>query len=149
MTIFAQLEPAPGLSNRRYAPRRSLRLGCAVNGNDLEAIVHDLSLTGLLLETHGELATGDTLMVEISEHSLTPARVIWNSGLFFGCKFDEPLSPAAVSAALLRAPSKDIPDVHEIVADDSKFSRRARMLVIFALALLSWAIVAAAITRLF
>ena len=35
--------------------------------------------------------------------------VVWNSGEFYGCEFDRPISPAAVSAARLQSQPSDCP----------------------------------------
>jgi transcriptional regulator with XRE-family HTH domain len=72
-------------------------------------VVHDLSATGLLLETSIELAVDERLEVELPEATNARARVIWKSGNLFGCQFTSPLPRAALSAAqLLSSPEIDI-----------------------------------------
>ena len=100
MTVPATLEPYSG--NRRSEPRRSLRLGFAIGGSGEEAIIHDLSLNGLLIESATELVSGEDLLVEIPECGPVLATVVWSSGRFFGCKFGAPIPAAALSAARLR-----------------------------------------------
>ena len=102
----------------RSAPRYSLRLGSVVDGSDAPATIHDLSLTGLLIETSDALVTGERLLVDIPQQGLTAATVIWNSGRFFGCEFDGALPAAALSAARLRA-SRNV-----YVIDDDDARRR-------------------------
>ena len=67
--------------------------------------IHDISNTGLLLETKVHLTEGQRLDVDLPEIGLTQAEVVWASERFFGCRFDTPVSKAAVSAALLRNPA--------------------------------------------
>ena len=88
MAIPAQLERRLELGNRRYSPRRSLRLGTVIEGTVEHATIHDLSVTGLLLETSGDLLCGERLLVDIPERGPTSATVIWTSGNFFGCEFE-------------------------------------------------------------
>ena len=103
LTLTAQSQP--GFShNRRYAVRRPLRLATILGDCESDATIHDLSVTGMLLETAEEVAVGDLFLVEIPHIGHVPATVVWNSGRFFGCKFDQPISAAAVSGALLRNP---------------------------------------------
>jgi hypothetical protein len=103
VSLPAQLDPRrPG--NRRHADRRSLRLGSVLAGSGTEVIIHDLSMTGFLIETSGKLTSGETLLVELPEQGPTPATVVWNRGRFFGCEFEERVPDSAISAALLRNP---------------------------------------------
>lgn len=103
--ILARLEPQES-TERRGAPRRRLKLDSAVSipsGADLEVIVHDLSATGLLIETAVDLRSGDELAVEIPGAGPTVAVVMWVSGNYFGCEFKRPVPKAALSAAALRS----------------------------------------------
>lgn len=103
--------------NRRYAARRHLRLATALGPTNASAMIHDLSVTGMLLETAEEALIDDLLLVEIPNVGHVPATVVWNSGRFFGCKFDQPISVAAVSSALLQNPVSN-PNSGRGVADD-------------------------------
>ena len=151
------LEPSQHLGSRRYAARRSLKLGSVLSESGEEIVIHDLSLTGLLIETSGELSNGDTLLVEIPERGPTPATVVWSSGRYFGCEFQLSIPAAAVSAALLQSPvlehanqAKIEQDEILLLADendaqpfpqDDRYSFRTRMSVLLALVSCSWAIV--------
>ena len=107
MSLLAQLEPRDSTGNRRSAARRTLRLqasGATASQTDAEVIIHDLSLTGLLIETSADLAAGERIDVDVPEAGLTEAKVVWSSGRFFGCKFKRPIPPAALSSAILRSP---------------------------------------------
>jgi hypothetical protein len=107
MSLLAHLEPSDSTASRRSAARRTLRLqalGATASQPDAQVVIHDLSLTGLLIETSAGLAAGERIDVEIPEAGPTEAKVVWNSGRFFGCKFRRPIPPAALSSAILRSP---------------------------------------------
>jgi hypothetical protein len=94
-------EVAPGTDRRRYV-RRALKLG--TNGGSGEpVIVHDLSLTGALIETREPMLVGAIFEVELPHAGKVEATVVWNSGEFYGCQFELPISPAALSAAQLQS----------------------------------------------
>ena len=92
-------------SEKRGVQRRTLRLEVdAVTAAPTPArlMIHDLSPTGLLVEADDGLTVGEQLHVELPGSGTFPARVMWSSGRFTGCKFDQPLPRAAISAALLK-----------------------------------------------
>ena len=103
MTISARLQITRA-ANRRGWTRRNLSLGATLHSSGEEVVIHDLSASGLLVETTAGLAVFDDLEVELPEVGFTPAVVVWNSGPFYGCQFREPISQAAISAAVLRSP---------------------------------------------
>lgn len=158
MSVLAKLEPRDQSGNRRSAARRKLTLGSMLATSGAEVVIHDLSVTGLLIETSGELGTGETLLIDIPERGPTAATVMWNSGRFFGCAFGRRIPLAAVSAALLRnpvAPRQQLaagenawaPDPSLFaVADDAeeidRYSLRTRMLVMLGMAVAAWMLVA-------
>jgi hypothetical protein len=105
MPLFAHLEPEKGKAERRSSRRRKLRLEAGPDAaSESRVIVHDLSERGMLLESAAAVAVGETLDLVIPEAGLAKATIIWNSGHYFGCRFDKPLTGSAVSAALLRSP---------------------------------------------
>ena len=112
MKVEAQFEPPASAEKRRGSARRKLRLRTrneSATSISSEVIVHDLSATGLLLETAVELAVDERIQVELPEATNTRARVVWRSGNLFGCQFTSPLPRAALSAAqLLSSPDVDI-----------------------------------------
>ena len=73
------------------------------NGSAAEVVIHDISVTGLLVETLAELTCGEELDVRLPQTGATRAKVIWSSGQYFGCQFNHPISSAALSAAMLRS----------------------------------------------
>ena len=91
----------------RSTLRRSLRLdvqgSCSRNG-DVHATVHNMSTTGVLIQTDADLAIGEVVNVDIPDVQALSARVMWADQGFYGCSFGAPVSAAIVSATLLRAP---------------------------------------------
>jgi hypothetical protein len=78
-----------------------MRLGLGAEG---EAVtVRDISLTGMLLETSTAMLVGASFEVELPHAGTVGAVVVWNSGEFYGCEFEHPISVAAVSAARLQS----------------------------------------------
>ena len=150
-------------SEHRTQPRRKLRLqaqGLAPSGTT-EVLILDMSTTGLLLETAGDLSKGDTIELDIPEAVVVRAVVKWSSGQLFGCQFREPVSIAALSAALLRAsfqppalPEALAPtDKRRIVGEvayesdrDNELTIAAKLRWIIGLALLSSVIVIAVVS---
>lgn len=98
LAYFEELSPA---SDRRRSIRRALKLG-ATSG-DQAVTIHDLSLTGALLETSIPMLVGSTFEFELPEAGKIEAVVVWNGGEFYGCQFELPISPRALSAALLKS----------------------------------------------
>jgi hypothetical protein len=108
MSLRAQLDTEPDKGERRSSRRRKLRLeteGASASSSQTQVIIHDLSEEGLLVESPIPLVTGELLEVVIPEAGTAQAEVTWDGGRFYGCKFREPISTAAVSAALLRSPT--------------------------------------------
>ena len=105
MSIAGRLE-ANAQADRRGTGRRELRLWLDMRrGSDqaTDALVLNISESGLLFTTAMSLAPGDTLQVDLPEAGFLTASVVWTSGDFVGCRFVRPLSPAIVSAAQLRS----------------------------------------------
>ncbi|MBE9171415.1 PilZ domain-containing protein [Pleurocapsales cyanobacterium LEGE 06147] len=70
----------------------SVRAGIATKSYDLT--VHDVSASGILLETDQNLSAGLRIAVEFSESLRRQARIVWASNQFYGAKFTVDLSPA-------------------------------------------------------
>jgi transcriptional regulator with XRE-family HTH domain len=105
LSIEARLETADHAQNERGAPRRTLHLGVSgrfAGGEEATATVHNISATGMLVETTAPLTEGETIAVELPEAGDCQARIVWIDPPMHGCRFDEPLAPAALSAAQLR-----------------------------------------------
>lgn len=92
---------------RRSSERFTLNL-VAEGGDDGGAgypvLVHNLSASGMLIETAADLAIGRQFRIALPESGQVAATVVWNSERLFGCRFDAPLSQSVLSAARLRNP---------------------------------------------
>jgi hypothetical protein len=148
MQALARLERVES-RNRRAAPRRQLRLGATLPETGDEAVIHDLSTTGILIETKGDLATFEQLQLELPEAGMVVATVLWNSGQYYGCEFHKPISNAAISAALLRNPIAGPPlESAEMRADeaeeefvDDRYPLGVRLRVIIGASFALWALI--------
>lgn len=95
---------------KRRARRRSIELGfdAVERRGKTRVLILDLSRTGMRIQTSAMLEVGESLELVIPEAgpvSVTIVRAVPDtSGNEFGCEFDEPITEAAVSAALLAAP---------------------------------------------
>ena len=99
---FDELEP----QERRRAARRALRLGVGPThaGSGMEEVtIHDLSLTGALLQTSIPMLVGAIFEFELPQTGLIEAEIVWSSGEFYGAQFSLPITPAVLSAAQLKA----------------------------------------------
>jgi len=151
MQTLARLEPIES-RNRRSAPRRELSLGMVLPETGDEVVIHDLSATGMLIETGADLATFEQLQLDLLEVGKTVATVMWSSGRYFGCEFHKPIPKAAISAALLQSPFEqpaavvpaaieqhDSDDESEL--EDDRFPFGTRLRVILGSSLVLWAII--------
>jgi transcriptional regulator with XRE-family HTH domain len=106
MPVYGHFLPsAPGADKRQDARRKlSLRAsGSRHDGTGIEVQVHNISGTGLLLESDIKLAAGDRIEIELPHAGDITAVVIWASGRLFGCQFEGPVSPATLSAVELKS----------------------------------------------
>lgn len=91
--------------------------------SDVPVMIHNISLTGLLIECETALAINDRIDIDLPHAGVVSATLVWVSDRMFGCQFDKQLSPAALSAAQLQsaieveAPAAYLPD-HEIAVAD-------------------------------
>ena len=149
MQAYARLERVRGTS-RRGSSRLKLSLDSSLAGSGVDVVIHDLSADGMLVETSASLRRGARLEVELPEAGATVAKVVWNSGDYFGCQFDKPIPKAALSAALLRnpfepaaAPLSVEQSADEATADfvDDRAPFSVRMRVILGSAVVLWALI--------
>ena len=106
MAIGARLETRNADGNLRGAPRHRLHLAVSaakLGGQSVEVLVHNISEDGLLLETNADLSAGETIDLLLPRGQQASARIMWSSGVLYGCKFDKPLSRSALSAAQLQS----------------------------------------------
>lgn len=110
------------LFDERGAVRCKVRLTATVSSvhDEARALIHDLSETGLRLETASGFDLGETLIVELPFVGVVEAQVVRKDANSYGCQFVTPVSKATVNAALLRSrplrpvPSKEA-DISELV----------------------------------
>ncbi|HVM38761.1 MAG TPA: PilZ domain-containing protein [Sphingomicrobium sp.] len=104
MALIAHLTPIEDVTGeRRGAPRLLLSLGASLRPCLSEVTIHNLSVTGLLLETSADLKIGETIQVQLPEMDPAAATVVWRDGSSYGCQFERPMRRAGLSAALLRS----------------------------------------------
>ncbi len=106
MVIAAHFEDVAKPGSAQREPRRRLFLeakGALVSGHATDVLVHNVSATGLLLESAAVLAVDEVIEIDLPHAGSSQARVVWASGSLFGCQFTAPISPAALSAAQLRS----------------------------------------------
>lgn len=109
--LLAQLRTDQASADQRSAPRRRLKLVAGSQGLDAArpVLIHNLSESGLLIETSAPLKVGEVIDVEFAETGATAARIVRAEGDHYGCRFVSPISRGAVSAALLRSPIDRLP----------------------------------------
>lgn len=74
-------------------------------------MVHNISRSGMLIETSVALEGGEQVHVDLPHESGVAAEVVWTSGQLHGCRFLRPISPAALSAVQLKADAPIAPDI--------------------------------------
>lgn len=106
MPIKAHLDqPQSGGENRKFE-RRSLLLetdGALPGGSKGNVTIHNISESGMLIETELDLAVGAQLVVDLPHDQAIPASVVWASENLYGCKFGRDIGLAALSAVQLKA----------------------------------------------
>lgn len=149
MTMLARIEASDSNADRRRANRRVLRLqvvGMMSDRPGEDVLIHDLSASGLLIETSADLAVGARLEIELPEAGRREARVVWGDGRYFGCQFGSPVATGALSAAQLRNPVAPVAEFQAAFAGSAevpieRLPLPARVQIIGALALGTWALV--------
>lgn len=151
MAVLGQLASTSASQDARGRARRKLRLEAGASTEDSEtvpALIHNLSATGLLLETTAGLEDGELIEVLVPQVGARTAKVMWSDAHLFGCEFTEDLSKGAMSAALLRA-SFGAPLADDAAlpsptvggeATEQRWSRRTRTWTIVGLAIVAWTI---------
>lgn len=105
MVLTAHFESADTTASRPRPHRRRLELevaGSLASGDAAAVLIHNVSASGLLLETGVELTSGERIDIDLPDLGPTPATIVWTSDRFYGGKFDAPLSLAVLSALELR-----------------------------------------------
>jgi len=131
MAIPAHLESSPPSESRRGQPRRRIRLPSQAKDAETGAnvMIHNISATGLLVETDLALGIGDRIEIGLPHAGATAIEVIWASGRLYGCRFGRPITPATLSAAQLRgAVGNELAEPAESPAGDESFGTRLQRL---------------------
>ncbi len=99
MPIPAHFEDLPVDPLRPRAPRRQLRLeseGSTASGQTARVLIHNVSTSGLLIESPVALAEDERIELALPEVGITSAHVVWMSERFYGCRFETPLPESAL-----------------------------------------------------
>jgi hypothetical protein len=125
LALLAQIRIEEKIVDQRGTVRRAVNLDvqATVGAGAHHARVHDLSRTGLLIETDARLAPGDTVEIALPHVELVNAQVVRARGRLFGCRFEQPIATAALSAALLRSPFETA-STSEVIAEVRDFAAR-------------------------
>ena len=106
MPIKAHLDQTQTSPENRQYERRNLMLetgGVLPGGASGNVTIHNISESGMLIETGLELGVGARLSVDLPHDASVPASVVWASDKLFGCKFERPIGLPALSAVQLKA----------------------------------------------
>ena len=106
MPIKAHLDQTQTSPENRQYERRCLMLetdGALPGGGSGNVTIHNISESGMLVETRLELEVGARLSIDLPHDPSVPASVVWVSGTLFGCKFERPIGLPALSAVQLKA----------------------------------------------
>ena len=101
MPIPAHFEDLPIDPYRPRVARRQLLLeseGSTASGQTARVLIHNVSATGLLLESEVELAEAEQIEIALPHVGATPAHVVWVGENFYGCQFDTPVPASALGA---------------------------------------------------
>lgn len=112
-------------ADQRVSDRRVLRLDAraATPAGAGDIAVHNLSRTGMLVECASDLAAGAHLELALPGGSTHGATVVWSDDRLIGCRFDQPLSQAQLSAALLRSDPVAGPEAQAQLSQDQAIAR--------------------------
>lgn len=175
MRMLRQALPASfnDAAEQRASDRRVLRLAAQAETIDNECgiEVHNLSRTGMLVECDPALPVGTMFDCELPGGTRHRAEVVWSDERLFGCRFEQTLKQAELSAALLRSdPRVTEPEVPGPLSHDEAMARlrehwgteqelpqdfetklplAKRLWIITGLSLAGWAVPAAAAWVLF
>ncbi|MGN6356479.1 MAG: helix-turn-helix domain-containing protein [Novosphingobium sp.] len=106
MVIAAHFDKSPEEAGKARDPRRMLRLearGLTASGDAARVLIHNISASGLLLESEAALEANERIDVDLPQAGKIAARVIWASGSYYGCQFETAISTAVLSATQLRS----------------------------------------------
>lgn len=99
MVVVAHIETCPGEAEQ--GGRVRLELHRAAIASDAKLLVHNISVTGLVLEGHVQLSLNDDFEVVFPHGEAAAATVTWISQRLRGCMFRTPVPDATLGAAML------------------------------------------------
>lgn len=93
-------------SDSRSAARRSINLAteAPLGGPGTVVRIHNISSTGMLIESSALLSVGAEFDVHLTDGGEHTARVVWTCDELCGCEFKVPLTKATISSTVLRSP---------------------------------------------
>lgn len=106
MRMFAHVMNSEENVNRRRTARRSLVLDAVAHKDEdqlSDIVIHNLSQTGLLMETSASFEVGEIFYLHLPEVGATPAQVRRKDNGRYGCEFLAPVGKVVLSAAILRS----------------------------------------------
>jgi hypothetical protein len=131
--------------SRRAKVRHKLHLDARRSGTGEEIIVHDLSPSGMLIETAARLSLFGRFQLDLPDLGNVTAVVVWSSGHFFGCQFEMTPEKSTVSAARLRSPREQAAlgthDFSRPLRDYDRWPVGVGLVVFLAASLLLWSLV--------
>lgn len=144
--LAAKIDTDVGSLDQRAQTRRCLSLqvaGSVEAQQDFNATVRDLSRFGFLMHSTTTMTTGEMIYVEFPRAGRVSAQVAWTEGHLAGCRFLQPISSGALSAALLRAlpqPAAALagPALQLEPGRGDELSPRQKLLVLLGLSVLTW-----------
>ncbi|MEE4207683.1 MAG: PilZ domain-containing protein [Parvularcula sp.] len=164
MTIAALLQPYE-VEDRRTEPRYRVRLPVTpadLGHETLRIAIHEVSATGLMLQSETDLHHGAVLILELPGTERKIARVVWAGGRFYGVKFRRPLTSNELQKlrnasdvvwpeveepqhAYGSVPRTDLEEAleadREDIADDEKLILPQRLGIIFGSTAVLWAVI--------
>lgn len=112
MSFAAHFEPLARSTEKNRAARRRLLLeaaGTTAAGEFAEVVVHNVSASGVMLESRTLLDLGELIEIDLPEVGPIAAQVVWANETQFGCRFDTELPAAALAALELRGRALESP----------------------------------------
>lgn len=99
-------EPLSAADRRRVdVMRNAIKLSTRLPdpaGDGGDALILNISATGVLLETSRDLQVGEDVRIDLPASGIHHAQVMWTIDGMVGCQFLDPLSKGALGAALLK-----------------------------------------------
>ncbi|MFM2272770.1 MAG: hypothetical protein RL702_1835 [Pseudomonadota bacterium] len=112
MPIPAYFEDLPVNNLHPRALRRQLRIeseSSTASGQRGRVLIHNISTTGLLIESPVALAEAERIEIALPQMGPTSAQVVWTDDNFYGCRFDTPIPAPALDALETRAQQASAP----------------------------------------